>query len=215
MAAQVEVTSVSDSFQLPELPGREEGESILDVGCATGVMAALFRLVFPHPQRFIRQPEIEIPLVTPVAPELIPLRRLRGMTEELDLHLLELARAEGEVARGDLVAEALAHLRDAERHPDARAVYDVLEVDEDPLGRLRPQERRILLTAQRPNDRLEHQVKLARGSQRSERLRIRTQDWGEVVYRRQRDDGPLPMQLIGLLAAEVEELERLLLDLVG
>ena len=37
------------------------------------------------------------------------------MAEELDLHLLELARAEGEVPRRDLVAKALADLGDAER----------------------------------------------------------------------------------------------------
>ena len=64
------------------------------------------------------------------------------MAEELDLHLLELARAEGEVARRDLVAEALAHLGDAERHVDAAAVDDVLEVDEDALRRLGTQEGR-------------------------------------------------------------------------
>ena len=71
-----------------------------------------------------------------------------GMAEELDLHLLELARAEGEVARRDLVAEALADLGDAERDADAAAVEDVLEVDEDALGRLGPQEGRLLLAAQ-------------------------------------------------------------------
>src|SRR5262245_44895217 len=181
MAAQVEVTSVSDSFQLPELPGREEGESILDVGCATGVMAALFRLVFPHPQRFIRQPEIEIPLVTPVAPELIPLRRLRRVTEELDLHLLELARAEGEVARGDLVAETLSHLCDAEWNLDARTIDDVLEVDEDSLCRLRTQKCRVVLPAERADDGLEHQIELARRRQGAERLRVRPDHLCEVL----------------------------------
>ena len=75
------------------------------------------------------------------------------MAEELDLHLLELARAEREVARRDLVAEALAHLGDAERHADARAVEHVLEVDEDALGRLGPQEGGVFLAAQRADDR--------------------------------------------------------------
>ena len=36
--------------------------------------------------------------------------------EELQLHLLEFTAAERVVARRHLVAEALAHLRDAERH---------------------------------------------------------------------------------------------------
>jgi hypothetical protein len=69
------------------------------------------------------------------------------MAEELDFHLLELARAEREVARRDLVAETLADLRDAERHADARAVDDVLEVDEDALRRFRPEEGGIFLGA--------------------------------------------------------------------
>ena len=56
------------------------------------------------------------------------------MAEELDLHLLELARAEGVVARVDLVAKRLADLGDAERQLEPRAVEDVLEVDEDALG---------------------------------------------------------------------------------
>ena len=55
--------------------------------------------------------------------------------EVLDLHLLELARAEGEVARVDLVAEGLADLGDAEGHLDALAglVADVFELHEDAL----------------------------------------------------------------------------------
>ena len=48
-------------------------------------------------------------------PVLVPLLRLVGRDEELHLHLLELERAEDEVARRDLVAERLADLGDAER----------------------------------------------------------------------------------------------------
>ena len=57
-----------------------------------------------------------------------------GMAEELDLHLLELAAAEGVVPRVDLVAKRLADLGDAERQLEPRAVEDVAEVDEDALG---------------------------------------------------------------------------------
>ena len=60
--------------------------------------------------------------------------------EELDLHLLELARAEDEVARRDLVAERLADLRDPERRLLARELEHVLEVDEDALRGLGAQE---------------------------------------------------------------------------
>ena len=64
------------------------------------------------------------------------------MAEELDLHLLELARAEGEVPRRDFVAKTLADLGDAEGNPHPRAVADVLEVDEHALGGLGAEERR-------------------------------------------------------------------------
>ena len=45
--------------------------------------------------------------------DLVRSRLVAGRDEVLDLHLLELARAEDEVARRDLVAERLADLRDA------------------------------------------------------------------------------------------------------
>jgi hypothetical protein len=48
--------------------------------------------------------------------------------EELQLHLLELARPEDEVPGRDLVAERLADLRDPERHLLARRLLDVEEV---------------------------------------------------------------------------------------
>ena len=98
------------------------------------------------------------------------------MAEELDLHLLELARAEGEVPRRDLVAETLADLGDAEGNPHPRAVADVLEVDEDALGRLGAEKRRILFAAQRAGDRLEHQVELPRLGQRAEGLGVGAED---------------------------------------
>jgi hypothetical protein len=56
--------------------------------------------------------------------------------EELQFHLLELARAEGEVARVDLVAKRLADLANAERHFLARGFQHVLELHEDGLRRL-------------------------------------------------------------------------------
>ena len=60
-----------------------------------------------------------MPEVDTTACPLFPVRertpRGAGLDEVLHLHLLELASAEDEVPDGDLVAEALADLRDAER----------------------------------------------------------------------------------------------------
>src|SRR5579885_3162076 len=106
---------MGNPFQFTELARRQEGESIFDVRRPAGIMAQLLRAVIAQPQPLARQTQAEIPGITPIAPVAIPLRRLLGMAEKLNLHLLKFARAEGEVARCDLVAEALAHLSDAER----------------------------------------------------------------------------------------------------
>ena len=99
------------------------------------------------------------PLVDPVA---VPLVRLVRRDEELHLHLLELERAEDEVARRDLVAERLADLRDPERRLAARELGDVLEVDEDPLRRLGAEVDALPRLLDGPDARLEHEVELAR-----------------------------------------------------
>ena len=61
----------------------------------------------------------------------------------------------------DLVAERLAHLRDAERRLPARQLGDVLEVDEDALRRLRAEIDLRAGLLDRTDARLEHEVELA------------------------------------------------------
>ena len=138
------------------------------------------------------------------------------MAEELDFHLLELAGAEGEVPRRDLVAEALADLGDAERHPHPGAVQDVFEVDEHSLGGFRPEEGGVVLAAHRADDRLEHEVEFPRLGEGAERLGVGAKDGGELGRRDggQRDQLALPVEFVGVLGAEVEELQGLLLGLV-
>src|SRR5262245_6728636 len=167
-----------------------------------------------HPQPLAGQAEVGVPLEAAVAPVAVPRRRLLRVAEELDLHLLELARAEGEVARRDLIAEALADLGDPEGDADPRGVNDILEVDEDALRRLRPQERRVLIGTECPDNRLEHQVELARRSQRAEVLRVRPEHQFKAPDRRETLHRAIPFQLVGVLGAEVEELQRPLLDLL-
>ena len=135
------------------------------------------------------------------------------MAEELDLHLLELARAEGEIPRRDLVAEALADLGDAERNPHAGAVEHVLEVDEDALGRFGAQEGRVFLGAQRADDRLEHQVEFARLGERAGLVRVRARalstrslDLGE------RHRVAVPLDVVRVFRPHLEQLLRPLLQ---
>ena len=114
------------------------------------------------------------------------------MAEELDLHLLEFARAEGEIPRRDFVAETLADLGDAERDPHARAVEDVLEVDENALRGFRTQKCFAGLVADGARVGLEHQVEFAGFGQRAQRFRIRPQDSGVILDRRQRRENRRP-----------------------
>ena len=97
---------------------RAEGELEDDVGARARVVRQLVVLVdFALHQRRV-EANVEQPLLegrNPFLVEVLPDVVVRR-DEVLDLHLLELARAEDEVARRDLVAERLADLRDPERH---------------------------------------------------------------------------------------------------
>src|SRR5204863_2501744 len=106
---------------------------VLDIARALGVVRALLRAVLPYSQPAAPHPVAQVPgkpLVDPVA---VPALRVGRWDEELHLHLLELAHAEEEVAGGDLVAEGLPDLRDAEGRPPPGQLQHVLEVDEDAL----------------------------------------------------------------------------------
>src|SRR5437899_4073770 len=104
-------------------------------------MRSLLGAVLANSQPAPAEPVAQIPVEPFVDPVAVPLLGLGGRDEELHLHLLELAHAEEEVPGRDLVAERLARLRDPERRLAARELRDVLEVDEDPLRRLRPEVR--------------------------------------------------------------------------
>src|ERR1700719_2611010 len=106
--------------------------------------------------------QFEIPALTLAEPMLEPARCLLRRDEELHLHLLELPRPEDEVPGRDLVAEGLAHLSDPEGRFLAGELQYVLEVDEDPLRRLRAQVRRRARLLHRADRRLEHEVEVAR-----------------------------------------------------
>src|SRR5205823_858358 len=60
----------------------------------------------------------------------------------------------------------------------------------------------------------EHQVELARRGERAHFLRVRAERRAEVAYRRQRHERPVPVKVVAILGAQVEELERLLLRLL-
>ena len=141
---QVEVAAVRDALEL--LPA--DREEVLDVARRARVVRQLVGVVRADAQVRLAQAEVEVPVAAAASIQYaVPLVGLGGRDEELHLHLLELAHAEEEVPRRDLVAEALADLRDAERRLHAQRRRDVLEVDEDALRRLGPQVRACWLSS--------------------------------------------------------------------
>src|SRR5438105_6113359 len=106
---QVVVGAVGDPLELAPA----DGEVILDVGGPLGVVGELVLLVFAQPQILGPQAVAAIPGQAVLDPALVPrlvgrpaADRVVGVDEVLDLHLLELAGPEKEVAGGDLVPEA-------------------------------------------------------------------------------------------------------------
>ena len=109
----------------------------------------------------VAESERAMPLHAGLAPMVEPAQLVARTDEELHLHLLELAHAEDELPRDDLIAERLADLRDAERNLHPAGLLYVQEVDENALSRFGAQVDRVGSFADRADLRLEHQVELA------------------------------------------------------
>ena len=138
-----------------------EGEQELEVRGGLGVEAQLLGVVVTQAEVLVLQSDAQQPVVAEGAPVVEPLQIGAGLAEELQLHLLELADAEDEVARGDLVAEGLADLADAEGQLAAGGALGVHKVGEDALGRLGTEIDGVLGILGDALERLEHQVELA------------------------------------------------------
>ena len=95
MLGEVEVATVRDALEL----GPADRVEVLDVARRARVVRELVRLVLAQPQRLAIDAERHVPLQPLLHPVLVPLLGLGRRHEELHLHLLELERAEDEVAR--------------------------------------------------------------------------------------------------------------------
>src|SRR5215211_5277550 len=106
-----------------------------------------------------------MPVVTVFDPRFMPLvvAHLAGLEdfgrldEIFDLHLLELARAEDEIARSYLVAKRLADLRYAERQLAISRIQNVFEIDEYALRGFGPQISKARFVFDWPNCCAKHQ----------------------------------------------------------
>ena len=154
---QVVIRAVGDAPQLAPA----EGEQELEVRRGLGVEAQLLGVVVAQAEVFVLQADTEQPVMAERAPVVEPLEVGAGLAEELQLHLLELAHAEDEVAGGNLVAEGLTDLAHAEGQLAAGGALGVDEVGEDTLRRLGAEVHGVLRVLGHALERLEHQVKLA------------------------------------------------------
>ena len=177
MRLEIEVGAVGDTFQLtPRVAG--EAELVLDVGGPGRVVRQLLQWMLEEAEVVGIDAEVDVPLQPGVDPVLMPLFGGVRFDEELHLHLFELAGAEDEVAGGDLVAETLADLADAERRLAPRGGDHIGEVDEDALRGLGPQIMQALLALDRAEVGLEHHVEFARFGPLAALAAIGTDDLG-------------------------------------
>jgi len=107
VAPQVKIGPVVDAFEF--LP--PERVLVFDVPRRFGVVSEFIVGVFTPAEFGHVYPQPRVPVPALFAPVLHPLGVLAGVDEKLHFHLLELARAEDEIARRDFVAERLADLR--------------------------------------------------------------------------------------------------------
>src|SRR5690606_40412745 len=94
---EVEVGAVRDALKLAPLATCEP-EAVLDVGGLLRVVRQLFLRMVVEPEVVALDAEVDVPVEASLHPVLLPLVVGAGLNEELHFHLLELARAEDEVA---------------------------------------------------------------------------------------------------------------------
>ena len=138
-----------------------EGEQILKVRGGLGIEGQLLRVVVAQAQVLFLHAQGEQPVAAEAAPIGKPFQIFARAGEEFQLHLLEFARAEGEVAGRDLVAEGFADLADARGQLFARGAHHVFEIDEDALRGLRAQVQLGSAVLRHALEGFEHHVELA------------------------------------------------------
>src|SRR5215510_14386598 len=127
-------------------------------------MGQLLLSLLARPQSLRLDAELRVPVLPHIAPVFVPLPRLDGMTEKLNLHLLELAAAERVVSRIDFISERLADLSDSEGQLEASAIDNISEIREDALGGFGTEISLVVLITHCANVSLKHQVELTRFS---------------------------------------------------
>ena len=137
-----------------------ERKIVLQVHGALRVMRQRLRRMLVAADVLRRHAQVGEEALPRLQPDPEPLPVGPRLDEVLDLRDLELPQAEEPLPRGDLVAEGLPDLGDAEGHLHAGGVQDVLEIGEHALGRLGAQVGQGGALLRGPQGGLEHQVEL-------------------------------------------------------
>ena len=154
VGTQIEVGAIGDTFEFLEAV-RELIHHI------EGGLRVVGQLLLRHVVQLqaVALDSLRFPPVEPLFhPALMPFFVGTRLHEELEFHLLEFADPEDEIARGDLIAESLADLGDAERQPRGRGVHHIAEIGEDRLCCFGAQVGEAGAIGHGPEIRLEHQV---------------------------------------------------------
>ena len=154
---KVVVRSVGDAPKLAPA----ECEVIFKIGGRFGIEAQLLGGMIAQVQIFRFHTEGKKPIAAEVFPIFKPFEVGAGLAEELQLHLLEFAGAEREVAGRDLVSEGFTDLCDTERHAHTGRTLDVLEVHEDALRRFGTKVDGVRAVLGDALEGLKHQIELA------------------------------------------------------
>src|SRR5262249_19098909 len=161
VARQVIIGTVCDSFHFVKLLVfiiTFWEEAIEQVRGCFRVMSQFFRRLYKLFEVLRSNPILVIPVDSLGDPLLMPLLIGAWHHEEFNLHLLELAHAENEILGCDLVSVCLTNLSNSERQLAISRIENVFEIDEDALRCFGPQISNVVLTLDRPDGCLEHQI---------------------------------------------------------
>src|SRR5438552_843073 len=132
---QIVVSAIRNAFEL--LPSKRE--IVFDVVGALGIKGALSTRYIQHVQFRTPNTDVLVKLQPFFQPVIEPFHPLLCPAKIFQLHLLEFAGAEREIARIDFITKGFSNLCDPEWQLLARHFEDVLELNEDRLRRFRPQ----------------------------------------------------------------------------
>ena len=157
MAAQIVIGTIGNAPQLAP----SEGEEILKIRGRLGIEDQFIGIVISCTEILLLQSDGTQKVVTVASPVIKPFKIGTGLAEKLQFHLLEFTNTEDEVARGDLIPEALAHLADAEGQFFPGSTGDIGKVYKDALCGLRAEIHGVFRIFGNTLERFEHQIELS------------------------------------------------------